>query len=417
MSICLQKLVKARAYNCITESLIYYPLFVYFPIGVMICCRWYYGDISRTEAEKLLYGEGNRHGSFLIRDSETVPGGHSLSIRDMDKVKHYKIRHKRDSGAFFVIPHITFESIADLVIHYQGHLDGICVSLRHPCVSLEKALTAGLSKFTNSDWEIERKQIRLVNKLGSGSFAQVWGGVWNGTTSVAVKALKTGSSMTESDFLREATLMKELRHLNILQLYGICSKEQPIYIVTELMKHGCLLEYLRNERRSLKLSQLISMALQVAEGMVYLEEHQYIHRDLAARNVLVGDGLICKISDFGLTQSVEEAKNKAGDVTKFAIKWTAPEALLHNKFSVKSDVWSFGILLYEIITFGRFPYAGMTNEEVMQKLEQRYRMPQPKESSYAYYNIMLKCWREEPENRPTFEALQWELEEFLESTR
>ena len=380
-----------------------------------ICYRWYYGDISRTEAEKLLYGEGNRHGSFLIRDSETISGGHSLSIRDIDKVKHFKIRRKGE--AFFIVPYITFESIADLVTYYKAHLDGICVSLLYPCVSLAKPQTAGLSKLTNNEWEIEQKQIRLVKKLGSGSFAQVWGGVWNGTTSVAVKMLKIDSSMTESDFLREATLMKELRHPNILQLYGICSKKQPLYIIAELMKHGSLLEYLRNERGSLKLSQLISVGQQVAEGMAYLEEQHYIHRDLAARNILVGDGLICKISDFRLMRLVEEAKSKAHDGTKLAIKWTAPEALLHNNFSVKSDVWSFGILLYEIITFGCFPYAGMTNEEVVRKLEQGYRMPQPKESSYAYYNIMLKCWREEPENRPTFEALQWELEEFLESTR
>ena len=380
-----------------------------------ICSRWYYGDISRTEAEKLLYGEGNQRGSYLVRDSETVPGGYSLSIRDKGKVKHYKI--KREKEAFFIIPQITFKSIADLIIHYQGHLDGVCVNLLYPCVSLEKPQTAGLSKHTNDDWEIDRRQIRLVKKLGSGSFAQVWGGIWNGTTSVAVKTLKTGSSMDESDFLQEATLMKELRHPNILQIYAMCTKEQPFYIITELMKHGSLLEYLRNERGSLKLSQLISMAQQVTEGMTYLEEHQYIHRDLAARNVLVGDGLICKISDFGLTQSVQEAKSKALDGTKFAIKWTAPEAFLHNKFSVKSDIWSFGILLYEIITYGRFPYPGMTNEEVMRKIEQGYRMPQPKECLYTYYNIMLKCWREEPENRPTFEALQWELEEFLESTR
>ena len=387
------------------------------PIGcaTFFVYRWYYGDVSRTEAEKLLYGEGNQRGSYLVRESETVRGGYSLSIRDRDKVKHYKIKNER--GSFFIVPHITFKSIADLITHYQRHLDGICISLLYPCVSVEKPQTVGLSVHTNDDWEIDRRQIRLVKKLGSGSFAQVWGGIWNGTTSVAVKTLKTGTSMAESDFLREATLMKELRHPNILQLYAMCTKEQPFYIITELMKHGSLLEYLRNERGLLKLSQLISMAQQVAEGMVYLEEHQYIHRDLAARNVLVGDGLICKISDFGLTQLVEEAESKSREGTKFAIKWTAPEALLRNRFSVKSDVWSFGILLYEIITFGRFPYAGMTNEEVTRKLERGYRMPQPKECSYAYYNIMLKCWREEPENRPTFEALQWELEEFLESTR
>ena len=380
---------------------------------VVSSIRWYFGDISRTEAEKQLYGEGNQRGSYLVRESETVPGGHSLSLRDSDKVKHYKIRCEKD--AFFIKPHITFKSIADLVTHYKRHLDGICVSLLYPCVSVEKPQTAGLSKCTNDDWEIDRRQIRLIKKLGSGNYAQVWGGIWNGTTSVAVKTLKTGS-MAESDFLREATLMKELRHPNILQLYAVCTKEKPFYIITELMKHGSLLEYLRNER-SLKLSQLISMAEQVTEGMAYLEEHKYIHRDLAARNILVGDGLLCKVADFGLTRLVKEADSNAHDGAKFAIKWAAPEALLYNEFSIKSDVWSFGIVLYEIITFGRFPYPGMTNEEVQEKLKQGYRMPQPKDCSYTYYNIMLKCWREEPENRPTFEALQWELEEFLESTR
>ena len=383
----------------------------YIPVNIY---RWYVGSVSRLEAERHLFEEGNQCGSYLVRHSQSILDGYTLSVRYKDNVKHYKISQQEKE--FFITKQIVFESIADLVDHYQLQSDGLCTNLVHPCISSQKPQTAGLSKLTNEEWEIDRKKIKLVRKLGDGRFAEVSEGVWNDTTPVAVKALDHGVAPV-SKFLRKVAQMRELRHPKIVQLYAVCTNEQPIYVITELMKHGSLLEYLRGERGSLKLLQLISMAQQVAEGMAYLEEHQYIHRDLAARNVLVGDGLICKISDFGLMQLVAEAENKAHDGTKFAIKWTAPEALLHNNFSVKSDVWSFGVLLYEIITFGRFPYAGMTNEEVMRKLEQGYRMPQPKESSYAYYNIMLKCWREEPENRPTFEALQWELEEYLESTR
>ena len=383
----------------------------YIPINIY---RWYFGSVSRLEGERQLFEEGNRCGSYLIRHSQSILDGYTLSVRYKDNVKHYKISQKEKE--FFITKQTVFKSIADLVDHYQLQSDGLCTNLVRPCISSQKPQTAGLSKLTNEEWEIDRNKIKLVRKLGDGRFAEVSEGVWNDTTPIAVKVFDH-RVVHVSKFLREVARMRELRHPKIVQLYAVCTNEQPIYVITELVKHGSLLEYLRNEHRSLKLSQLISMAQQVVEGMAYLEEHQYIHRDLAARNVLVGDGLICKISNFGLMQLVAEAENKAHDGTKFAIKWTAPEALLHNSFSVKSDVWSFGILLYEVITYGCLPYAGMANEEVMRKLEQGYRMPQPKESSYAYYNIMLKCWRDEPENRPSFEALQWELEEFLESTR
>ena len=376
-------------------------------------CRWYFDNVSRMEVERRLSEEGNLCGSYLVRQSQSVLGGYTLSVRYKDSVKHYKI--KQHEKQFFITRQIVFKSIADLVFHYQSQSDGLCTHLVHPCISSHKPQTAGLSKLANEEWEIDRKQISLVNKLGEGRFAEVSEGLWNGTTPVAVKVLHP-KVVSTSNFFQEVALMRELKHPKVLQLYAVCTKEEPVYIITELMKHGSLLEYLRNEQ-SLKLSQLISMAEQVTEGMAYLEEHKYIHQDLAARNILVGDGLLCKVADFGLARLVREAESNAKDRAKFSTKWTAPEALLCNKFSAKSDVWSFGIVLHEIITFGRFPYPEMTNEEVQEKLKQGYRMPQPKDCSYTYYNIMLKCWREEPENRPTFEALQWELEEFLESTR
>ena len=230
----------------------------------------------------------------------------------------------------------------------------------------------------------------------------MWEGLWNNTTSVAVKTLRPGTPSVRR-LLQEVRQMKRLRHAKLIYLYAVCTK--PIYIVTELMKHGSLLEYLRGDGRSLKLSQLINMSEQVASGIAYLEEHNYIHRDLAARNIFIGNNLMCKVADFGLACVFE------GRI--FPIKWMAPEAALYNHFSIKSDVWSFGIVLYEIITYGQFPYPSMTNEEVKEALQQGYRMLCPMGCPDKLYDIMIDCWREESYSRPTFKSLLVQLEDFF----
>ena len=171
--------------------------------------------------------------------------------------------------------------------------------------------------------------------------------------------------------------MKKLRHPKLIQLYVVCAQEEPIYIVTELMKHGSLLEYLRGDRQSLQLPQLIDMGAQVAAGMAYLEEKNCIHRDLAARNILVGEHLICKVADFGLAHVIDEDIYEAHTGAKFPIKWTAPEAAMYNRFTIKSDVWLFGILLYELITYGRFPYPEMNNAPTLEAVVNGYCMPCP----------------------------------------
>ena len=165
-------------------------------------------------------------------------------------------------------------------------------------------------------------------------------------------------TMNPTDFLTEAQIMKKLRHPKLIQLYAVCTMEEPIYIITELMKNGSLLEFLQGKGRILKLPQLIDMAAQIASGMAYLESQNYIHRDLAARNVLVGENNIVKIADFGLARLIKEDEYEARVGARFPIKWTAPEAANYSKFSIKSDVWSFGILLTELVTFGRIPYPG-----------------------------------------------------------
>ena len=375
--------------------------------------RWFFGKIKRVDAEKQLLMAFNQCGSYLVRDSETTPGDFSLSIRDVERVRHYRIR-KLDNGGFFVTRRATFPNVQELITYYQQQADGLCSTLMYPCLVTEKPQTVGLSKQANEEWEISRQQIRLVRRLGAGQFGEVWEGLWNNTTAVAVKTLKPGT-MSPLEFLQEATLMKSLRHPKLIQLYAVCTREEPIYIITELMKHGSLLEYLRGDGRSLKLPQLIDMSAQVAAGMAYLEEQNYIHRDLAARNILVGEHLICKVADFGLARVIDEDIYEAHTGAKFPIKWTAPEAAMYNRFTIKSDIWSFGIVLYEIITYGRFPYPGMTNAEVLEKIQTGYRMGCPPHCPKQLHDFMLDCWREEPANRPTFETLQWQLEEFFTS--
>ncbi|XP_033122754.1 tyrosine-protein kinase SRK2-like [Anneissia japonica] len=373
---------------------------------------WFFGKIKRADAEKKLLLPQNDHGTFLIRESESRKDDYSLSVRDGDTVKHYRIR-QLDEGGYFIARRCTFRSLAELTQHYMRDPDGLCVNLRRPCVLLEKPQTVGLSYNTVDQWEIARTSLHLTNKLGSGQFGEVWEGLWNNVTPVAIKTLKQGT-MNKEDFLKEAMIMKKLRHPKLIQLYAVCTLEEPIYIVTELMINGALLDFLQNSKgRSMKLAELIDMSSQVASGMAYLESQNYIHRDLAARNVLVGDNNICKVADFGLARIIKDDIYESHVGARFPIKWTAPEAANYNTFTVKSDVWSFGVLLSEIVTYGRLPYPGMTNKEVLEAVDRGYRMPCPPSCPEDLYSIMLECWKQNPIERPTFETLQWRLEEFF----
>ena len=361
----------------------------------------------------------NQCGSFLVCDSETTPGDYSLYVRDIDHVSQYKI-HKLHTGGFFVTRQLTFETVPELVTHYSKQTDGLCINLRFPCLV---SAFLGTTQNTNNTWYIDRSLIHIVQKLGAGRFSEVSQGVWKNTTPVAVKTLKPGS-MDVSRFHEEATLMMRLRHPHVVQLYGVCTQEEPFYMVMELVEHGSLLDFLRIESsdgRPLQLSRLIDMGAQVAAGMAYLEEQCCIHRDVAARNILVSEDLKCKLADFGLAQLYDEEIYgemygeiyAARPVTKFPIKWTAPEAAMYNYFTIKSDVWSFGILLYELITHGKTPYPGMFNAQVIEALTTGYRMPCPSDCPEKLYKVMKDCWKESAGSRPTFKSLHWQLEEFF----
>ncbi|XP_023808889.1 tyrosine-protein kinase FRK [Oryzias latipes] len=394
----------------------YIPANYVAPVESINAEPWYFPETKRLDAEKMLLAEGNSHGAFLIRDCESQKGELSLSVLDSGKVKHYKLR-KAPNGDFFVSKNRSFANLKELVEFYSKQADGLCVRLGQPCKKLEAPQTFGLSYNTADIWEIDRSSIKMENKLGAGQFGEVYEGLWNNTTPVAVKTLKPGS-MDPKDFLMEAQIMKKLRHPKLIQLYAVCTLQEPIYIITELMKHGSLLDYLQKDKGvTLAISDQIEMAAQVASGMAYLELQNYIHRDLAARNVLVGENNICKVADFGLARVfMKESENvyEAREGTKFPVKWTAPEAIHENRFTIKSDVWSFGILLYEIMTFGQVPYPGMSNIQVTQRITTGYRMPCPPNCPKLLYDIMLECWKESDQERPTFETLQWKLEDYFE---
>ncbi|XP_068614557.1 tyrosine-protein kinase Blk-like [Brachionichthys hirsutus] len=375
--------------------------------------KWFFKDVSRKETERLLLAPGNKLGTFLVRESETSQGSFSLSVRDHvleqgDVVKHYKIRCL-DKGGFYISPSKTFPSLQELVKYYSRNADGLCRRLCAACKT-----NTPQQPWAHDQWEIPRESLKMMKKLGAGQFGEVWMGYYKSTQKVAIKTLKEGT-MAPAAFLQEANLMKKLQHERLVRLHAVVTKE-PILIVTEFMVNGCLLDFLKtDEGKRLKTNKLIDMAAQIAEGMAYIEKKNYIHRDLRAANILVSDAMHCKIADFGLARIIE-SEYMAQEGAKFPIKWTSPEAINFGRFSIKSDVWSFGILLTEIVTYGRIPYPGMTNPEVIRSLDRSYRMPCPDGCPEELYDIMKMCWKETPEDRPTFEFLQNTLNDFFTAT-
>lgn len=366
---------------------------------------WWY-NVERKEADKQLLLPGNPQGTFLVRESADKQS-YVLSIRDHDTkmndacVKHYRIR-KMDNGGFYISPRRTFPGLLKLIQHYQGVGDGLCCQLTVPCPKLPPQVQF-------RELEVARESVKLNKKLGAGCFGDVHAGKWRNTVDVAVKTLKQGA-MTAEDFLSEAKLMHKLRHRKLVQLLAVCTATEPIWIITEMMVNGSLLDYLRkDEGKSIKLPVIVDMAAQIADGMAYLETENFVHRDLRAANILVGERNDVKVADFGLARLIQEDIYEAHEHTKFPIKWTAPEAAFDRKFSIKSDVWSYGVLLYELITFGRVPYPGMTGHDVLSKVESGVRMAKPTGGPIPcpdpYYDIMLQCWKKLAETRPTFAFL------------
>ncbi|KFM61163.1 Tyrosine-protein kinase Abl, partial [Stegodyphus mimosarum] len=296
------------------------------------------------------------------------------------------------------------------------HADGLITLLLYPAPKRNKPTVFALSPEPD-EWEIDRTDIVMKHKLGGGQYGDVYEAVWKRyNVTVAVKTLKE-DTMALKDFLEEAAIMKEMKHPNLVQLLGVCTREPPFYIITEFMPCGNLLDYLRNaNREEINAVVLMYMATQIASAMSYLESHSFIHRDLAARNCLVGENHLVKVADFGLARLMRDDTYTAHAGAKFPIKWTAPEGLAYNKFSTKSDVWAFGILLWEIATYGMSPYPGVDLTDVYHMLESGYRMECPPGCPPRVYELMRQCWHWEPSERPTFKDIHLTLETMFQNS-
>uniref|UniRef100_A0A7M4EES5 Tyrosine-protein kinase n=1 Tax=Crocodylus porosus TaxID=8502 RepID=A0A7M4EES5_CROPO len=369
------------------------------PVNSLEKHSWYHGPVSRSAAEYLLSSLIN--GSFLVRESESSPGQLSISLRYEGRVYHYRINTTTD-GKVYVTAESRFNTLAELVHHHSTVADGLVTTLHYPAPKCNKPTVYGVSPI-HDKWEMERTDITMKHKLGGGQYGEVYVGVWKKySLTVAVKTLKE-DTMEVEEFLKEAAVMKEIKHPNLVQLLGVCTLEPPFYIVTEYMPYGNLLDYLREcNREEVSAVVLLYMATQISSAMEYLEKKNFIHRDLAARNCLVGENHVVKVADFGLSRLMTGDTYTAHAGAKFPIKWTAPESLAYNTFSIKSDVWAFGVLLWEIATYGMSPYPGIDLSQVYDLLEKGYRMEQPEGCPPKVYELMRACWMWNPPERPSF---------------
>ncbi|XP_013927844.1 PREDICTED: tyrosine-protein kinase Fes/Fps [Thamnophis sirtalis] len=261
-------------------------------------------------------------------------------------------------------------------------------------------------------WVLDHEDIMLGQRIGQGNFGEVFSGVLRGSnTPVAVKSCReTLPNELKARFLQEAGILKQYSHPNIVRLIGVCTQKQPIYIVMELVKGGDFLTFLRNERAQLTAKELLKMMENAAAGMEYLASKHCIHRDLAARNCLVTESNTLKISDFGMSrEQVDGIYSSTSGMKQIPVKWTAPEALSYGRYSSESDVWSFGVLLWEAFSLGATPYASMSNQQTREIVEKGIRLNAPDQCPEEVYQLMLKCWEYKPQKRPSFSTILQDL--------
>nr|XP_021483448.1 tyrosine-protein kinase TXK [Meriones unguiculatus] len=340
--------------------------------------EWYHKNITRNQTERLLRQEA-KEGAFIVRDSRHL-GSYTISLftragrRTQSPIKHYQIK-RNDSGQWYVTERHLFPSVPELVQYHQYNAAGLMSRLRYPVGLLGSCLpaTAGFS-------------------YGQGY----------------VTVLIYSSPVC-------FFLDRKLSHSRLVQLYGVCIQQKPLFIVTEFMEHGCLLTYLRERKGKLRKAFLLSVCQDVCEGMAYLERNCYIHRDLAARNCLVSSACVVKISDFGMTRYVLDDEYISSSGAKFPVKWSPPEVFHFNKYSSKSDVWSFGVLMWEVFTEGKMPFENQSNLQVVEAISKGFRLYRPHLAPMCVYGVMYNCWHENPKGRPTFAELVQVLTETAET--
>lgn len=369
-------------------------------------------------------GTMERFSSFFIKN--LTPGKYSLRMRStslagnglFSDVVHFSI-NASNASSVTLISLLLFGVLSTLLI-------ALFVFLRiHHKKKKQERLIASVNpdyietKYVIDDWEVPAENVEIEEKLGLGNFGMVYRGIYDKNTPVAIKTIsKTASPREKNEFLNEASVMKNFSTYHIIKLLGVVSIENPPYVVMELMENGDLKTYLRKIRDRPDLVPdacgIMRMAAEIADGMAYLESKKYVHRDLAARNCMVSKDLVCKIGDFGMARDIYETDYyKIGRKGLLPIRWMAPENLSDGVFTSDSDVWSFGVVLYEILSLAEMPYQGFSNEDVLRHVLHKGTLNIPRNCPENIHKIMEKCFKWRPSDRPTFMEIVGELEPCL----
>ncbi|CAB3397191.1 unnamed protein product [Caenorhabditis bovis] len=371
---------------------------------------WYHGLLPRADINKLLENDGD----FLVRTTHKDKDGLTiiLSVKWNGKCHHYPCVELPDGT--ILVDDKRFDSVLDMI-----------TSLKTKKTPVSKEVGAILiNPIMKQEWELRHDQISLGKMLGEGAF----GGVYRATMyhkgrkiPVAVKVSKGNTKMSTKSMIeevcKEARIMRKYQHPNIVNFYGVCVEREPIMLVMELANMGALDSYLQNEKNNVTLRDKMRFSLDAAKGLEYLHQHGCIHRDVAARNFLVHKCSV-KISDFGLSKQLSDHahKYKLKDLhQKLPIRWLAPEVMASATYTFKSDVFSFGILLWEIFMDGAIPYPGMTLAEVSREVRKGYRMEPPDRMPTFVRTVMInQCFPNNPEDRGNMTEIRNAIENMLE---
>uniref|UniRef100_A0A672HSB8 Ephrin type-A receptor 7 n=1 Tax=Salarias fasciatus TaxID=181472 RepID=A0A672HSB8_SALFA len=278
--------------------------------------------------------------------------------------------------------------------------------------------------------ELDASCIKIERVIGAGEFGEVCSGrlklPGKRDVAVAIKTLKVGyTDKQRRDFLCEASIMGQFDHPNVVHLEGVVTRGalrsgqgtrgKPVMIVIEYMENGSLDAFLRKHDGQFTVIQLVGMLRGIAAGMRYLSDMGYVHRDLAARNILVNSNLVCKVSDFGLSRVIDDDPEAVYTTTggKIPVRWTAPEAIQYRKFTSASDAWSYGIVMWEVMSYGERPYWDMSNQDVIKAIEEGYRLPAPMDCPPGLHQLMLDCWQKDRAERPKFDQIVGILDKMI----
>ncbi|XP_068186525.1 ephrin type-B receptor 4a [Antennarius striatus] len=347
----------------------------------------------------------------------------------------------QDSASQFLVPGIliavgmlllvTFVVVVAYCIRKQNRMKDPELSDKNNQYLVGQGVKVYIDPFTYEDpneavrefaKEIDVSFVKIEEVIGAGEFGEVCRGrlkvPGKKENYVAIKTLKGGyTDKQRRDFLSEASIMGQFQHPNIIHLEGIITASCPVMILTEFMENGALDSFLRLNDSQFTPIQLVGMLRGIASGMKYLAEMSYVHRDLAARNILINSNLVCKVSDFGLSRFLQENSSDPTYTSslggKIPIRWTAPEAIAFRKFTSASDVWSYGIVMWEVMSFGERPYWDMSNQDVINAIEQDYRLPPSPDCPTHLHQLMLDCWQKDRSARPRFTDLVSALDKLI----